>query len=723
VKGAPTECLRDEAITMEKLSHGHVVKLVGTYSRVPKQLFILMWPVAVCSLQDLLFGLDELRSGQTKRRADILKMLQALELKDLSAVDPLWSSQNAVSGGKCPLRRLEEIMGCLAHTVRHMHHASVRHRDIKPSNILLCPDRVYVTDFGVSRDVTEDDNTMTLDTAGTHNWLAPEAERPVKQEYHLEPADIFALGLVYINIATVLYGSKISDFKTAKNMHQGIERMKKLHTYQDHLARQALTTLISDADALTFAPRHIIGLTRWMTSMDPKSRPKALDVERELVSLGGIEQIYFTKSCCAQPTRVITEAFDIRLSTMAAARDTFRAESKAKDERIDELLRAKETLEMRVESTKNTFAAHQAIIEAKLQKQWKEEREQRELLETKLAALEKGHQKRSMRSVASYAESPRIPGGRRPEGLAISYGPLRRPQTHPAPVSPSAAPEQNRPVPQRPAGSGTAAPTPQRRIHSDSLPVPSGRLAAFSVLADPIPRPHSETSSSFPTTPTGNGYPLRPSASASRLPRPTDRNTPTRTGTPVGARTPSFNPEMSMTDSTRASMGSSIHSLRSVETVPTPVDGSPIIGRASTVTPKIVPVPVAHINTSPDIREEELSANGEVMSISTLTNPASPTMSASIPPSSSAFSSPRIARAELADGPDDLGVPKVPSFKHDLSWAEMAGKKDDWAPKLTKIVKDGTTKKAAAKAAAAKEEPTKEVAQQKASRGKKHLRS
>ena len=47
--------------------------------------------------------------------------------------------------------RLKECMGYLASAVKWMHENGIQHRDIKPANILLRPDQLYVTDFGISR--------------------------------------------------------------------------------------------------------------------------------------------------------------------------------------------------------------------------------------------------------------------------------------------------------------------------------------------------------------------------------------------------------------------------------------------------------------------------------------------------------------------------------------------------------------------------------------------
>ena len=46
------------------------------------------------------------------------------------------------------------------------HAAGIVHRDLKPSNIMLCPDRVVITDFGLARSITPGDHTLSASKSG-----------------------------------------------------------------------------------------------------------------------------------------------------------------------------------------------------------------------------------------------------------------------------------------------------------------------------------------------------------------------------------------------------------------------------------------------------------------------------------------------------------------------------------------------------------------------------
>lgn len=73
------------------------------------------------------------------------------------------------------------------------HRAGVIHRDIKPANILLCDERVMVTDFGIAKVHDGSDLTSTGTMLGTVKYLSPEqvAGRPVDPR-----SDLYSLAVV-----------------------------------------------------------------------------------------------------------------------------------------------------------------------------------------------------------------------------------------------------------------------------------------------------------------------------------------------------------------------------------------------------------------------------------------------------------------------------------------------------------------------------------------------
>jgi len=82
------------------------------------------------------------------------------------------------------------------------HAAGVVHRDLKPGNVILAGDRAVITDFGLARSASADDDVaLTSEAAllGTPGYLAPEL---VEGRAATAASDIYALGIVLYELAT-----------------------------------------------------------------------------------------------------------------------------------------------------------------------------------------------------------------------------------------------------------------------------------------------------------------------------------------------------------------------------------------------------------------------------------------------------------------------------------------------------------------------------------------
>lgn len=323
-RGLTIDDLRQEALTMRKLDHCHVVKLVATYASRSHELCLFIWP-AVCSLSVLLDDLESLRLGDGE---DIAERLEALGLDNDSAAAQLPStSRRPLPADRCPLDFLCTVVGCVARAMAYCHDKGVRHLDIKPSNILLKPDRVYLADFGVSRDVSGQDHTTTDDLPGTEKWRAPELYGGHGSSMQL--SDMYSLGLVCLNIATVLYDARLADFDEVLRYLPWLSLDKRLRAREDkirkHLDKLTACALVSPCFTFTsdgqetVRPWLVVNLISHMVAANPRSRLPADKIDEKLSVLGGIHQIYHAP-CCKRPIAWV-DRWDKKLSAMASFKD------------------------------------------------------------------------------------------------------------------------------------------------------------------------------------------------------------------------------------------------------------------------------------------------------------------------------------------------------------------------------------------------------------------
>ena len=94
-----------------------------------------------------------------------------------------------------------EIGRQLCSALQFIHNHGVVHRDLKPSNLFLTQDgTVKLGDFGIARDLENQDITSSGMTVGTHAYMAPEqirADREITGK-----ADLYSLGCCLFELLT-----------------------------------------------------------------------------------------------------------------------------------------------------------------------------------------------------------------------------------------------------------------------------------------------------------------------------------------------------------------------------------------------------------------------------------------------------------------------------------------------------------------------------------------
>jgi serine/threonine protein kinase len=163
--------LKEEAKIIQRLRHRHIVEVVRTYTW-SNRFNILLSPVADSDLGKLLEEIDGIPKSQQRDEAR----------------------------GK--------LMGwavCLIRALDYLHEMRVKYRDVKPSNILIKNGTIYLTDFGTSKIIPNDDTTGTTGAYGAISirYAAPEALQQ-DDARRGRSMDIYSMGCVLLEIATGL---------------------------------------------------------------------------------------------------------------------------------------------------------------------------------------------------------------------------------------------------------------------------------------------------------------------------------------------------------------------------------------------------------------------------------------------------------------------------------------------------------------------------------------
>jgi serine/threonine protein kinase len=104
--------------------------------------------------------------------------------------------------------RIREWFGCLATAVQYLHANQIRHRDIKPANILVHGANVLLVDLELALDWKDlEQSTTTAYCGNTPLYAAPEV---IERRKCNSATDIWSLGCVFLEMATVIKGKSIS---------------------------------------------------------------------------------------------------------------------------------------------------------------------------------------------------------------------------------------------------------------------------------------------------------------------------------------------------------------------------------------------------------------------------------------------------------------------------------------------------------------------------------
>ncbi|MCJ1283331.1 hypothetical protein MMC26_002659 [Xylographa opegraphella] len=295
--------LREVSI-LKKLSHQHIIKIVGAYNQ-DNMLGILLQPVASCNLKEFFWEVGGGRQeGETSARSE--KIRTELELASYPA-----GGTSGYNATKARIR-LRRMFGCLANALEYIHGSGmIAYKDLKPENILVTHDKVYFTDFGTSHDLSEvirnEGTSHTAgDQTGTQRYYAPETD----SLRHGREVDVFSLGCVFLEMLTVLNGFTLLEsdkyitanrprlyrLRYCNDLPSAIKWLQNVRKTHGGHGRRRLLSWSWDSDG-------IFDLVEKMMKKEMADRPKADEISITLISLGGSCGA-FHEPCCDQSQQV-----------------------------------------------------------------------------------------------------------------------------------------------------------------------------------------------------------------------------------------------------------------------------------------------------------------------------------------------------------------------------------------------------------------------------------
>lgn len=188
---------------------------------------IAMYPPAQCNLQTFMHECVAYSRNPSQRST-------TGSFVGSFSQQPAQPDDDAEQHGWWKLPYLHTYFGCLSQAVAYLHRSNVRirHKDIKPENVVIDTFGLPVlTDFGLSKHF-ETGHHSDGPTAKTIKYADPEAMSETTRD---ERSDIFSLGCVFLEMATVIIGrppryaerqlaaaggqSSADDFKYAEALH------------------------------------------------------------------------------------------------------------------------------------------------------------------------------------------------------------------------------------------------------------------------------------------------------------------------------------------------------------------------------------------------------------------------------------------------------------------------------------------------------------------------
>jgi len=254
-----------EIEVLKRLKHRHVVEFVGSYTD-PKYMGLIMSPVADMDLCTYLAQFDGSRH-----------------------------------------RELRSFFGCLARGLEFLHGQSIRHKDTKPSNILVQGGNVLFTDFGLALDFSDAEGSTTVSMVNgmTPRYCSPEV---ANQESRNTSSDIWSLGVVFLEMTTVLKGQAVGHVYEFLSKHGSLQGHVRTNT-------EGLRELVAELQKMNNPSDNVT--LRWIQDMlmiQQHLRPTASALISSITAAGESGTGGFCGICCVLPDDVIDDLDDLEIA-------------------------------------------------------------------------------------------------------------------------------------------------------------------------------------------------------------------------------------------------------------------------------------------------------------------------------------------------------------------------------------------------------------------------
>lgn len=188
---------------------------------------------------------------------------------------------------------LRSFFGCLTNAIAYLHKRKIQHMDIKPENLLIKNGELYVADFGAAHDWSKKERSTTWSSAPrTPRYIPPEVARDSHSPRN-SSTDMWSLGVVFLEMVTVLRGRKIEHLRQYLITHG----TKHPFVYANAPATNSWFEVLRTSEVRPDYDNEPLAWVKDLIQPDPLNRPSASGLVRQLLESGSSER--FCGFCCS----------------------------------------------------------------------------------------------------------------------------------------------------------------------------------------------------------------------------------------------------------------------------------------------------------------------------------------------------------------------------------------------------------------------------------------